>query len=300
MGVKIDLGFLKQSGRKSLIIGISSHLIPTVLVVIFYIVWHVYLDFDTNNQIRFDLYRDTVLPWSLSSIVVVASLLDEMNLLNSKIGRMAIAASLMESILLIIYDVVGGIYFLGSLSWGPYRAFLPMISFVCFATLIGVVGRPVTQWMVKRTIEGAPLAEEYIGFILLMTLAFAFSSTIIGQGTSAGVFFLGLALPSGPPLGSTLVTKLEGIVDALFLPIFLATLGFLIDFSMLGEYLGMTLHFVLFDVVSFIGKILGVIGIASLCRVRFQNILILTLILNAKGITEVEGVFRWEDLQVIK
>lgn len=291
IGVKIDFGILKKSGKKAIFIGILGHIVPAILTTcVFYF---------SKTSMSLDQVRNEILIWSMSSIVVVAYLLDELNLLNSKIGRLAIATSLIETAIDTFYRRIVTVRFLYSNAKSAITAWASMLAFIGYIFVIIFVARPITNRIVKRTPEGEPLSEVHFVFVIVMVLVLSLISEFIGHDMSLGAFFVGLALPSGPPLGSTLVEKLEGIISALCFPIFVAVIGLEVDFTRVVMFAYALRPMIFFDVVTMIGKTFGVMIAAFISRISFHKNLTLAFMMNAKGITELVHLHSWQDIKYL-
>ncbi|KMZ73880.1 hypothetical protein ZOSMA_13G00840 [Zostera marina] len=234
------------------------------------------------SQIYYNAFQ-----WSTSSIIVVASLLDEMNLLNSKIGRLAIAASLIETTVFTAINTVASLGIIIRIVHNYYISVIVLSTHIAYILSVLYIARPITQWMVRKTPQGAQLSDKNFGFLIFMVLLFSFASTLIGINISFSLFFLGLMLPSGPPVGSTLVDRLEGIVTNLYFPIYVALIKMKFDFTMMMDYIKELKLVIFLDSITIIGKIIGIMSAAFFsARLSPRSIFTLTFIINTRGITE--------------
>lgn len=295
IGVKIDAGMLKKSGKKALAVSFGGHVIPVLAVAV--LRYLLSTGAITILMIRKSQIYNNAVQWSTSSIIVVASLLDEMNLLNSKIGRLAIAASLIETTVYTIINTVAVLGFINRILNNYTTSIVALSSNIAYILAVLYVARPITKWMVRKTPQGAQLSEENFGFLILMVVLFSFACVYIGIDISLSLFFLGLMLPSGPPVGSTLVDRLEGIVTNLYFPIYVAVIAFRFDFTVVIEYV-IELKFVVFlDSITIIGKTIGVMTAAFFtARMSPRSVFALAFIMNTRGITEliiIEKNYDW-------
>ena len=112
---------------------------------------------------------------------------------------------------------------------------------------------------------------------------------------------LGLFVPDGLPLGSTLEEKLDTVVSGWFAPLLLTYCGLHSDlFGVLDLRYQTILWVTLFgsSVVKFTGHFLP----ALICKIPFKDALALSLILSAQGIVELSGclTFRENDASTRK
>ncbi|KAI3947036.1 hypothetical protein MKW98_018805 [Papaver atlanticum] len=161
-----------------------------------------------------------------------------------------------------------------------------VVLLLLLGTLIYIffIVRPAALWIVKNTPEGRPVNDVYISLIMISVLLCGLASGYCGLNGTVLPFFLGLAIPDGPPLGSALVHKLR-IVTVFFMPLHMGIVGYKTDihkvhFSFLWRVLLLSLGCIL-------GKIIGLFFPAVLLGVSVRDSLLLCLILNFKGIVEV-------------
>lgn len=101
------------------------------------------------------------------------------------------------------------------------RVFVKRLFYVSvFLVFIFLVIRPTMKLLVQCTPGGKPVHPIVV---TIPTMLFLFSVCItkwFPQFMVSAPYVLGLAMPHGPPLGSALVEKFEGMVDQLLLPLF--------------------------------------------------------------------------------
>lgn len=297
IGLKTDVTMLKNTRNQAIMIALASRATPMVVVVVFKIILAKHLPQDIIDS---DILTGISITWTLSSFIVVTFLLNELNLLNSKIGRLAISASLLDNLVDILFHLIsstqnntrGG----STVTWAGV-----VLSFLALLVFMITVARPVALWIIKRTPEGAQLDEKYFVGILVLALSCGLFSELIGYHSGEGVLLLGLALPSGPPLGYTLVERLEGVITTLSIPVLMAKPGFISDFASLVNDVSFWGFLQFFIILSVVGKFVGVILCSTLlCKLSTLEALPLALIMCTKGFYEVELILTWQDQQVIK
>lgn len=124
-----------------------------------------------------------------------------------------------------------------------------------------------------------------------------FLSEIIGQHYFLGPLVLGLIVPDGPPLGATIVSKVETLASRLFYPTFLAVSGLQTNIFIIkiqGSWLvGIVL---LFSCTVKFGAVLLPARYFNLLR---GDALVLGLILNARGFMQLILFNFWKHSQVM-
>ncbi|KAI3909270.1 hypothetical protein MKW98_025912 [Papaver atlanticum] len=273
IGVKTDLTMLQRSGKKARLIGLFCFFCPLCLNLSVSKMVHHNIKLDNKVAESFDNVAHLM---SLSSFHVVACFLDDLQLLSSEIGRLAMSVSMISGLfswcsLFINYTTMTSIQAKKS------NAFIWIILSCCFLVLvIAFVLRPIMFWIIRNTSEEKCIKEGYIFSILVMVLLSSLFGEIVGQHFLLGPIILGLAVPAGPPLGAAIEDRLECFVKS--------TLQVNVFEIQLQEFL--ILEFIVF--ISFLGKLLGSLLPALYCRVPYQDALWVGVIMNIHGVLDIE------------
>ncbi|KAL5703421.1 hypothetical protein ACHQM5_028514 [Ranunculus cassubicifolius] len=296
----MDIRMANGSGRKALFIGITVGFLPVLITAAvaysFGPMFH-YLKSDISS------FESVALVASQTSFHVVACLLTDLEILNSEIGRLAIASSMISnicslSVLVTTLAVTESLKEGANVKDGFYRIG-SMLGLVLF---MHVLMRPIMHWIVRRVPEGTNRVRGLDVFIVsVMILVSTFVGQCLGQPPGMGPLILGLAVPPGPPLAETIEDKLETIVSYVFLPLFYvassAKSGGEINYIFIpptvqpdGTVSKMVpaphILALLIAFLAFLIKILGTI-LPSMCSgVSFNDSLVLGLILASQGLVD--------------
>lgn len=293
IGVKMDPTLIKKVGRKEILIGMVSLFTPLIVIIAISFPLNRFLPKDLQNLL---LLVSLAVVLSITSFSVLVPILYELHLLNSEIGRLAMSSSILS-------DICGWLYMATfivvqacwvSVMEGMW-AFLSVIAMVLFIVL---VIRPASFWIIHNTPEGKPVEEIYILLILVLVSVVGFFSDLIGANSFNGALVLGLALPEGPPLGATLVEKLDCIISGIFLPLYYAMSGLKTNVSAI-QNLGTWSFLQLIVLVGCFGKLLGTLLPSLYFKMPFREALSLSLLMNAKGIVEVVTFNFWKSIKVL-
>ncbi|KAL2343356.1 hypothetical protein Fmac_004641 [Flemingia macrophylla] len=281
-GVQMDLSMITRTGHRAWTIAIVGLAVP--LAICTPIITTVHFE-DLQNNIGDQLYN--VYPIVLSEVIisfaVVASLLDELRILNSELGRLALSSVLVSDILSKTMACLNNTLVDNE---EHHNILVLMLSLVAFGTLIPLIFRPAMFWIIKHTPEGRPVDDGYVYLIITMVFALGWIAVKINQDFILGAFILGLAVPEGPPLGSALVKKLQFFGNGIFLPIFVTCGVMKADFSLHHTSKAvMIVSTVIF--VTHLIKVIACVIPALFCKIPLKDALALALILNVKGVVEV-------------
>ncbi|KAI3966266.1 hypothetical protein MKX01_027434 [Papaver californicum] len=296
VGVQMDLKLLKRAGRRIYIIGFFC----------------IFCSYSAGIQIANMLKNDNIgalkTPqnaqgfrsservielFGMISFPVIAYVLNDLNILNSELGNLAIHIAMVSDFFHMLFKFWT---FFRQIGQGPFPAYAIPVLFLTLGTLIYIflVVRPAALWVVKNTAEGRPINDIYISLIMVSVLLCSLASEYCGFNGTLGAFLLGLAIPDGPPLGSALVDKLR-IVTVLFMPLHMGIVGYKTDINKVIVNVPVLWRVLLVILGCILGKIAGLFIPAVLLGVSPRDSLLLGLIMNIKGIVEVSTLNTWLD-----
>ncbi|XP_038900896.1 cation/H(+) antiporter 15-like isoform X2 [Benincasa hispida] len=289
IGVKMDPMVIMKSGKKALAVGILSFVLPNALARL--------TTFALKHNLSLDKEMSNVLPHvvmllSMTSFPVVACFLDEFEILNSEIGRLACSSSMVSEIC--YWSVMSFNYTVTSLEeMSPETLVGFFLSNGLLMSIIVFGIRPGALWIVQNSPEGRPVKEIYIFAVFVALLICGLLGEVTGLTALFTSFFLGLVIPDGPPLGAALSDTLDCFGSVLLMPVFFTACGLRMNvFSIQNlENVGV-IHLVV--LVSLFGKVVGSILPPLLCRMPFRDALTLGLIMNCKGTIELVILISWK------
>ncbi|KAL6145938.1 hypothetical protein ACLB2K_056621 [Fragaria x ananassa] len=283
IGVQIDLSLICKTGRKAVYVGVSNFLVPMMVGMGAVLYFH--RNWPLGNGQAVQLLFATAIQCS-TTLPVIASLLNQLKILNSELGRLGLSSVLISDLLYVFVVLIGSAA--KSMDYDLLTGALNLGILVAFVLIVFYVGRPIMFWMIRQTPKGRVVKNSYVMCIMI---AFLFSGVIThwcGMTVTAGPFILGLAVPSGPPLGSTLVKKLDFITNSVFMPVFVITC--MMRVTLLPE-VPRAHHWVVVAtgviiVIVFLSKFLASLVPALCCKMPVSDALALSLILSSQGVLE--------------
>ncbi|KAH7553911.1 hypothetical protein JRO89_XS12G0076100 [Xanthoceras sorbifolium] len=294
LSVRVDVSVIKKSGRLAIIIGLGTFIFPFVITVGAAHIVRVVMNLDT------DLYNTLPLIASIESSTSfhsILSLLTDLKLLNSEMGRLAISSSLISCLSSWFLLAVGAHLRDGSQT-GVKHGWLFMNLCIAVTVIITVFAfRPIMFWMMKQTPEGKPLKESHVLTINIMVLGIALFGEVTGQHCFLGPAILGMVTPLNSPFGPYLAEKIELFVWAVFMPCYIVNVGRLINLysTQYNSFLAVECIILISSTVKTIA-----IMIPSLYyKMPFADALSLSLLLNCRGIFDVQFYTRGYRLQMV-
>ncbi|XP_038906053.1 cation/H(+) antiporter 15-like [Benincasa hispida] len=277
IGVQTDISIIKKIDMKAFGIGSCSTILAMILVTIYSMSLASIVEIKKLQYI-FELGRlETFINFPM-----VASLVYELHLINSEFGRISLSTSMASTLLSTCLTLLGNI--LSPHGETRHQVLLEIFSMVVLILVIIFSIRLATLWMVKRNSIGQPLKECFVTTLLLGALAVAFCCQAFGLRIYFASFFLGFIIPSGPPIGSTLVDRLDFITSWIFMPVFFARIGLAVNIYTTKLINFLCTAFIVF--VCALGKFLGAFTISMYYKLPMRDAISLGLILNSQGAFE--------------
>lgn len=146
--------------------------------------------------------------------------------------------------------------------------------------------KPALGWLLRRSgsIENGP-SQSMIALILLVALASAFFTGIIGVHAIFGGFLVGLILPRENGFAIRVTEKLEDLIGALFLPLYFTLSGLNTNLGLLDS--GITWGYVFaVTFTAFFTKIIGATLAARLNGLVWRESFAIGALMSCKGLVE--------------
>ncbi|KAL2322322.1 hypothetical protein Fmac_026701 [Flemingia macrophylla] len=284
MSVQMDLSLIRKTGKKAWVIAVSSYIIPIFLG--FFMMGSL---MDTwYNLLGDELF--TTLPvvfvsQSGCSFAVVSNLLNDVGILNSEIGRLALSTAFLNDL---GAEIMAGFVTLlaSSMELSASTRIRNTMAFFVYLICVPLIFRPAMKWVVKNTPEGKPVDKIYTYGIIIVLLGLGyFAGHFHLPFLSAAVMF-GLSVPEGPPLGSQLVCQLELFATWFLTSIFVTCCVMKVD---LTEFVSMNSIYAIafFIALVYVVKMLICMGICHYCNMPLSDGFCLALILTSKGVVDI-------------
>ncbi|TXG58906.1 hypothetical protein EZV62_016735 [Acer yangbiense] len=221
ISVQVDLSVFKKPGKLAFTIAMSAFVLPLTINISFAVYLKRYI---ANEELQQTL--PTIAAYeSLTIFQQTLCVLQDLKILNSELGRIAINSSLITSLGCFILATFG-LQLAEFNSSGGKRAFLCIqLSQILMIAVIVLVLRPAMLWMIRHSPERKPLKESYISFIFMMILGCTLFGELTGQHAVNGPTMLGMATPDSPPMGSNLALRLGSFAWTVLMPGYTINVG---------------------------------------------------------------------------
>ncbi|WIM11372.1 cation:proton antiporter [Enhydrobacter sp.] len=238
---------------------------------------------EQQNRLVTALFLGTAL--SISAVKIVAMVLMEIGAIRRDLGQLILATAILDdTIAWIIIAVISGIAAHGTVDLASIGASLAGTAlFLAFAFTIG---RRLVAALIVWVNDNLTIEVPVITAILIVMLAMALTTELIGVHTALGAFIAGVLIGQSPILTEHIEGQLRGFIMAFFSPVFFAVAGLGMDLrTLLDPTLALfTLAVVL---VASVGKFSGALIGGRLGGLTTRESLALAVGLNGRGSTEV-------------
>jgi Kef-type K+ transport system membrane component KefB len=239
VGLELDLGEFKQNRHKSFAFGFYTFIIPLLIgyPVCFYLLGY---DAITSFLAASMFSTHTLIAYPIVSRMGVAR--------NQAVAVTVGGTILVDTLALIILAMV-----LSNSDGGLDLSFLLrlILSLAIFSVIIFLVVPRIAAWFFRRAEN-----EKYSNFIFVLFIVFSagFMVELGGIEPIIGAFAAGLALNRLIPSSSALMNRIEFFGNALFIPMFLISVGMLVDVSVVFHGIWTLIVAVTLTVAAILGK----------------------------------------------
>jgi Kef-type K+ transport system membrane component KefB len=217
-GIELDLNDFAKKKHKSLVFGVLTFFIP---ILIGFPVCYYFLGYSlTTSILTASMFAThTLVAYPIASKYGVSK--------NEAVAVTVGGTILTDTTVLIILAIV-----MGSVKGGLDLMFWVrlIISLGIFTMIEFLLVPRIAKWFFNRVQNDK--TSHYI-FVLLVVFLSAFFAQLAGIEPIVGAFAAGLALNPLVPHTSKLMTQIEFVGNAIFIPFFLISVGMLVDLSVL-------------------------------------------------------------------
>ncbi len=282
-GMETDLQLVRRVGRAAITVAIAGVALPFLCG--FALGEFIPTEFLPRPDARLvtSIFLGTAL--SISSVKIVAMVVREMNFMRRDLGQIIVASAILEDTMgWVIIAVALGLAANGSVDlWSVARA---IVGTALFMLLSFTIGRRIVFTCIRWTNDHFESDFPVITTILVIMIAMALTTQLIGVNTVLGAFVAGILIGESPILTQHIDERLRGLIVALFMPVFFGLAGLSADVTVLRKPNLAVLVVGLIAIAS-LGKFLGAFVGGKLGGLTRAESLALGCAMNARGSTEV-------------
>jgi len=293
VGLELDPSLLRGRRAASIAISHTSIALPFALGV--GAAWWLRGSYAPREVsfLSFALFLGTAM--SVTAFPVLARILTERGLLQSRVGAIAIACAAVDDVtawcLLAFVVAIAHAHALTDALWTAGLSAL-------FCAFMLLVARPLLRRWGERVEKGVGLTPTVVAGVLFLLLVSSGITEVIGIHALFGGFLLGAVMPKGTGLAKALAAKLESVAVLLLLPLFFAYSGIR---TRLGLVSGTADWLVVAGIIALatLGKFGGSAIAARLTGLRWREASAIGVLMNTRGLMELIVLNIGMDLGVI-
>ena len=229
-GMETDLQLVRRVGRAAVTVAAAGVALPFVCG--FALGEFIPAEFLPRPDARLvtSIFLGTAL--SISSVKIVAMVVREMNFMRRDLGQIIVASAILEDTMgWVIIAVALGLAANGNVDlWSVART---IGGTALFLALSFTIGRKIVFTLIRWTNDHLESDFPVITTILVIMIAMAVTTDLIGVNTVLGAFVAGILIGESPILTQHIDERLRGLIVALFMPVFFGLAGLSADLTVL-------------------------------------------------------------------
>ena len=282
-GMDTDLRLIQRIGRPVVTISLFGVLVPFLCGMLLGFEAPSHFVPDPDRRLITALFLGVAL--SISSIKIVAMVVNGMNFARRDLGQLIVTSAIAEdSIGWILIAVTFGIANSGRIDLLQLARTLGGIAIFLVVSL--TLGRRVVSTAIRFVNDNFVSECPVVTLILVVMGGMALITKGLGVQTVLGAFVAGVIIGESPILTKHIAGQLRGMVASLFAPIFFALAGLRSDLTILSAPAAAELTAALVLIAS-VGKFAGAFIGGAIGRLSRAESLALAIGMNARGSTEV-------------
>ena len=280
IGLELDTKILRKLGHIAVVISHTSIIVPFVLGALLALFLFPRMADDSLPFTGFVLFMGAAM--SVTAFPVLARILDERNLMGTKLGTLTIACAAVDDVtawclLAVIIAIVKS-----ELNHLPLWQMLPGV--VVYLALMIYVIRPILRELLARQREAAR-NDKLIVVLLVCMLASSWATEWLGIHALFGAFFAGVIVPKENGFTENVRRRLQLPVVVLLIPLFFAFTGLRTSIGLISGP-EMILYCGLVFLVAVAGKFGGSMIAARVMGTPWREAASIGVLMNTRGLIE--------------
>jgi Kef-type K+ transport system membrane component KefB len=281
IGMELNLGQLRRSAHRYLVIGHSSILVPYLGGVLLSFFLYSKNAAPGTPFVAFALFIGTSM--SITAFPVLVRILKDRNLFGSRLGQSATLCAAIGDvtawcILAFVVAIAGAANF-------PAAGFNLALVGLYVVVMIALV-RPLLARLLRIYLrEEFEPTKNVLALVLGVVVVSALSTEIIGIHALFGAFLAGIVMPAGGGLRKKLTLRVEHFSSVLLLPLFFAFIGLRTQVGLLTGAHDWLVCLGIIGVAT-AGKLGGTAIVSRMMKMPWRESLELGALMNTRGLME--------------
>jgi Kef-type K+ transport system membrane component KefB len=252
VGMEMDFhGFKGKLMKESVILSVSAITVPFALGILFGAIYFDVFRGTNTNIVQFCVFLGSAL--AITAFPVLARILQENNLIKTKLGSLALMSASMQDVISWIFLS----YVVATATGADTGAGQALYTFLLFVAFLGaeffIVWPLLAKLMAKLDPDNQSHAGKLLRVVIILLISNVLVANLIGLNSLFGGFITGLIVPKNKALIRFYSSRLEALGIIFLLPIFFALSGLNTNLFILGK-MGVFLPSLIVMLVAFAGK----------------------------------------------
>ena len=227
-GLETDLDVLRNLGRAAFYASVLGMVVPFASAFALGWILPERLLVAPDHRLIFALFLATTL--SISAIPVIARILTDLDLMRRNIGVVILGAGVTDDTTgWLLLSIIAGVAIRGELSLTS--AALAFGSTLAFVLAMYLFGARIVLALLRWVDDRVEVRHAMTTAVVVIALVFGALTESIGIHAVFGAFVAGLVMGRSPRLRRTTIEQIEGLLMAIFAPIFFAYAGLKVDLA---------------------------------------------------------------------
>lgn len=282
LGAETDLPLLRRLGGASIWVTVSSAALPFAAGAAAAYLLPARLA-GGGDRLPFALLLAGA--FAVSSLPVVASIVQELGVTRRNFGQLAIAAATVHDALGFLVLTVAGVL-AGRAASGAGGILLPFAGLLVIVLVLAVAGQSIVDAMLRRVRRRGPNVAGSLTVSIACALVLAAATQGLGLEGALGAFLAGVVLGRSRFQQGQALRYLEALTGAVFAPLYFATAGLRVDLGTMARPAALA-AFVALLLAAFLTKYLGARLGARFAGMQRSESRALGAALNGRGALQV-------------
>ena len=275
VGVRTDFAELRRLKGVAIVTSNVSVILPLAMGIV--LAQHLFPRYGSGDQVAFSLFIGTAM--SVTAFPVLARILMERDLLNTRLGSIAIACAAVDDITawILLAAIVG----MTTHDQNARPMWLMLVYVAMYLVIMLALGRLLHFW--SRRVDEKKLPLEALLVFVVLALVSGAAGEWIGIHSLVGAFIAGLVTPRR--FRGQLIDKLEAVTLWMLIPLFFALTGIRTNLLFpigAGSYADLLLILA----VAIVSKWGGTMAGARSKGIAWRDACHLGLLMNTRGLVE--------------
>lgn len=281
VGLEFDPKLLRGRGHAALLTSHVSIALPFFLGSLLGLYLYPRLSDASVDFDGFALFMGAAM--SVTAFPVLARILQERNLMGTKVGAITIACAAVDDVS--AWGILAVVVAIVRASAAETPLWLTLAGSLAYVLAMVFVVRPLLGLLEKRYHHRGRITQDFVAGVILLVLASAYTTEWLGIHALFGAFCLGAVMPKDRGFVHELADKLEHVTVVFLLPLFFASAGLR---TRIGLVSGpeMWTFFGLIMLVAVAGKFGGSTIASRLTGLGWREASALGILMNTRGLME--------------